>query len=316
MSDTTFRDLWTRLLVYAPQLPLPLAQEFTNTSYSRALAYYPWTNLRAYDEFVVPAVYQDGTASVTQDSATVTGNGTAFTSAMLNRQFYVGNQAAPLYTIIAIDTGAQTLTLDRPFEKDTDPTASYQITQVLVEMPSDFLSLEVVRDIVNNWRLYTTYPQKRLDLIDARRQVSGTPWIMAYAPPRIQSNGIPVQRYELWPRCLPGPKTYAFTYIKKPPLMTSSTERPIYPIRGDAIRLGALVELTRWPGTTELKNPYFDMNQHQVYEREFQDRLEECWKDDQMIGQSAISYRQEPTVPWAPIDAKFIQSHDVFTFSI
>jgi hypothetical protein len=69
-------------------------------------------------------VYSTGTVTVTLDSRTVTGSGTAFTSAMVGRKF-LGPDSA--YYKIASVTSGTVLILTEPYQSATASGASYQI---------------------------------------------------------------------------------------------------------------------------------------------------------------------------------------------
>lgn len=71
-------------------------------------------------------VVKQGHAQVTNGSATVTGVGTSWTSAMATRAFYVVGHTAK-YTISSVDTSAQTLTLSAAYGGSTDKFAVYAI---------------------------------------------------------------------------------------------------------------------------------------------------------------------------------------------
>ncbi len=312
MSDQNFEQLWKKIQLLAPDCPTPLAQDFVNTAYSRAVRYYPWSQLRRETEFYFPAVEETGAVDVTNGSEYIQGVGTAFTADMLYRQILVG-PVTPYYTIIAIDVALQILTLDRPFEKDSGSSQPYEIGKFYYELPADFGEFDTVVDLLNNWKLHTNFQQNQLDVWDAKRQVSGTPWILVSAPPRlVTTTNLNVKRTELWPRVSPGPRTYSVRYRKIPSLMSAPTDRPEYPFRGDVIRKGALAELSIWPGTATVRNPYYNLDQHRMLDEEFKDGLQECWKDDQGLSQTAIRYDDWEGVPYAPIDARYMQSHDIF----
>lgn len=313
--DSTFNQLWQMIQVYCPSIPIPMAQEMINNSYSRALSYYPWGALRKDEELVVPAAYSTGTVTVVQGSGTVTGITTVWTAAMVGRQFYTDGQAAPLYTITAVDTGLQTLTLDRAYEKASDTTV-YSISLVLAVMPADFSQLETVRDIANGWRLrLNKITQKKLDLVDPKRTVVGTTWTWVDAPPLINSDGTSTVRYEMWPRPMAA-ATYPFRYNARPARMSAATDRPIFPIRGDALRLGALSELSRWPGFAGAPNSYFDIRLHDTLEKEFADRMNELWRDDQAILANSITYGEDGSWPLSPVDSDFLRSHDLMPYLV
>lgn len=312
MSQETYQQLWKRLLIYAPGCPLPLAQEFINTAYSRALAAWKWSQLRKDSEFTIPALYNTGTVTVTNGSAIVTGAGGAnWTSAYVNRQFYIGG-IAPFYDILSVD-GSTQLTLSRPFNGAAGSGLAYSISVIYQEMPSDFLQLEVIRDIVLNWKLHLWVNQDLLDAWDSKRTVAGTPWIASAAMPRVPGGGAAnVSRVELWPKVLPGPKYYAYRYEAKPLLLSDPDDRPIFPIRGDTIRHGALAELAQWPGTAKAPNPYFNLNLANKHEMSFQEGLMEAIREDNEFCNTQVRYVDETAFPWAPIDAQFWQQHALF----
>lgn len=310
MADQTFEQLWKRVQLYAPSCPVPLAQEFVNTAYSKALTWDRWSGLRKEYDILLPQIYQ-GYVNVVAGSTTLTGVGTAFTTAMLYRQVMV-NSITPIFTITAVDAGAQTITIDRAWPKPSATNQSFEIGQYYVEVPSDFREWDIVRDIDNNWKLHTNFQQRQIDVWDTKRQVTGVPWIVAPAPDRITTTGVVVQRYEFWPRPSPGPKTYSTRYIRRPPLLSDPDDRPIRPLRGDVIRKGALAELAMWPGTQTDPNPYFNLGLHSTLTKEFEDGMGQVWKIDQEGAQTAILYEDWEGVPYAPIDARYLQSHDIF----
>lgn len=305
-ADSTFEGLWKRLLVHAPNLPVPLAQEFVNTAYFRALGFSQWSQLRQNREFFYPDPYSTGTVSISQDSTIVTGAGTAFTAAMAGRQLIVNGQA-PFLDISSVDSATQ-LTLTRAWVDDSVAASTYSINTVYVPMPTDFLSLGIVRDLALNWKLRTNISQEQLDTWDSKRTTSGTGWVFASTPPLADGT----VRYELWPR--PGAsKVFAYTYNRRPALLSAAGDIPMYPVRGDAIREGALAELSLWPGPSkEDPNPYFDLNSHRIHEKRFWDRIFAIEREDQDIRQTNIQYSDFDTLLWAPIDAAFAQNHDIF----
>lgn len=304
MADT-FATLWKRLLVYAPETPVPLAQEWINTAYSRILTKTNWSGLRAEGEFVIPATYNTGTVTVTQNSTAIVGNGTTWTSAMIGRQLIVG-AIGPFYTITDVPS-TTSITLDRVYGGTSGATLAYDVLQVYLSAPTDFLQLQAVLDRANNWRLHTRYLQENLDTWDSKRSVSGTPTILATAP-FSSSGGV---RFEIWPRITSG-KTYSYRYVKKPLPLTNPTDTPIWPISSYAIIQGALAEMSMWPGLKNSRNMFFDPNQMRMREDAFEKETQGLLLEEQKINQTAISYDGWETVPYAPIDAAYMQTHDIY----
>lgn len=304
MADT-FESLWKRLLVYAPETPIPLVQEFINTAYSRALTEVNWNAQRGEGEFIIPATYNTGTATVTQNSTSVSGVGTTWTSAMIGRQFFVTGRG-PFYTITAVGSSTS-LTLDRVYAGVSASGVTYDILSVYLTAPSDFLQFLAVMDRDNNWRLHTNFRQEQIDTWDSKRSVAGTPTILATAP--YDSSGL--VRFEIWPRATAG-KTYSYRYIKKLAQLVNATDPLVWPISGYCLIQGALAEITMWPGLRGKPNPFYDLNQHNVHETLFKEELQKLILEDQRINQTAIIYEGWENVPYAPIDAAYLQTHDIY----
>lgn len=302
-GDATFEQLWKRLLVYAPEVPIPLAQEFINTAYSRLLAFHEWSALKKDNAFYVHAPYTTGTTTIAQGDTVVVGAGTVWDSTMVNRQIRFGTNP-PIYTIITF-TDPTHLVIDRPLEA-LDGNGAYTIEDDYLLCPSDFLTFTSVRDITNNWRLNLQYTQEHLDIWDPRRTTTGLPRLLAAAP----ANNAGLRRYELWPRAT-STVLYPFRYISKPALLSAAADRPIFPVRGDVLREGALAELALWPGTNTYKNPYYDLNLHNMHEKRYWKGVAELLLEDQQVAQTDVAYDVDYMLPYAPIDARFFQTHGI-----
>lgn len=298
----TFESQWKRLLVYAPDLPFPMAQEFINTAYSRVLAAGPWATLRKRADFILPAPIS---VAATPTNGSVTVSSASAATAHVGRQIYEDH--APFYTIVDVSIGAS-YTLDRGWAGTTGAT-TMTVEQVYVVVPSDFLTFISVVDTDDNWRLHTGFTAETLDVWDAQRTSTGSSWIVASTTPQpssiAASAGFP--RYEFWPRPAAA-KTFNYQYLRKPPLLSAASDTLAFPIRGDLVRHGALVEMSMWPGTAERPNPYFNMDLAREMELKFQAGLIEAQREDQEITQTAVQYA-DSDLPWAPLDAEFIQAH-------
>lgn len=314
--DSNYQGLYNRLILYSPELPVGLAQTFVNKAYARILSEKWWSGLRKDTEIFINDPYTTGTITVTQGSTTVQGIGTAWGAnigpqVFSNGQQYIAfqlvvNAQAPFYDIVAVNTGAQTLTLDRPFP-DVTQTVGYSLENVYLVMPNDFIAVESMRDMQNNWRLHvTSFRQSQLDIWDPRRTVTGTPWVMAAAQYDLYGN----RRYEIWPRAA-SHRLYPMRYLRRPPLLAALTDSPIYPITSESILEGALSELAAWRGSAAAPNPYYDVNLHRSHEDRFYKRIAEIELEDENLNQMRITYEDLNSVPYAPIDARYLQTHDV-----
>lgn len=99
----------------------------------------PWSWLLKEGAITTVAEYSTGTVSLTQGSATVTGSGTTFTSAMVGRRFRSSDGTQ--YTISAYVSGTQ-VTLSTAYAGSSVSGAAYRIYQDVYSLPSDCVVLQ------------------------------------------------------------------------------------------------------------------------------------------------------------------------------
>lgn len=95
--------------------------------------------------------YADGTITVTQDSTTVTGSGTAFTDSMVGR--YVKVSGSDDYYEIESITGDSELELKDAYNGETQSGASYVIYRIFYPLASDFKKMKYVKQVVTPARV-------------------------------------------------------------------------------------------------------------------------------------------------------------------
>ena len=316
MSDQTFEQLWRFMMVYFPECPLPIAQQCVNTAYSKGLRRGRWAGQRASSVFNIEAPIPGTGLRTTLGSTTFINLDSVlepWDSTMLGKQVVIDG-VGPYYTILAVDTTTLNHTITTDIAASTTAAGQdYTIQQIYLTPPSDFASFLSVIDQENNWKLHLTYAQEQLDYFDGQRSTTGTPFILAGGVPYATPSGetVPRPRFELWPRTA-GVKSYPYHYVKRLPLLSAASDRPIFPFVGDVLRHGALAELALWPGTKQLPNPYFDMQQHMMHRQIFEDGLKEIERDDQELAQTMISYHDN--LPFAPFDASWLQTHGGWPF--
>lgn len=91
------------------------------------------------DSFVTTAPYETGTVDVTNDSASVSGTGTSWTSAMEGRKFYVEGDSFPY--VVKTVSSTTSLTLDTIYTGTTATGSSYRIFQDEYIMPYDCIAV-------------------------------------------------------------------------------------------------------------------------------------------------------------------------------
>src|SRR5277367_1867657 len=175
----TYSELWRALQLHSPILPTTLAQQFIRSRFRDIRRKRLWSWRIGQNQCITPNVYSIGLASATVNSLTVTGSATAWTSALIGLQFRFG-AVAPIYTIVAVNQAAQTLTLDLPYGGAANATPTgYQIFQAYLTPPADFQDFISLKDTFNNYRLWLHLTQEELDTYDAQRSWSGTAYGVA-----------------------------------------------------------------------------------------------------------------------------------------
>lgn len=303
MAQATFEKLYKGLLVRSPDLLVPLAQEYIKYAYRKALNACEWGATRRQAEWTIPASYTTGTVTVTQDSTTVTGSGTTWTTASHGGlQFKVGN--GPYYTVSLVNS-TTSLTLDRAYAGTTSSGAAYSISRVYVTPSSDFKSVVGVLDPENRWKLWLGYSQEFADARDPQRSRTGPPTHLLSGT--YNDSGVP--RFELWPR--PTASGYlTYKYYRNTPDLSDDTDTIIFPFTEELIMSGAISELARHPGTAEKPNPYFDIRIAGEAGAEFQRCLGYAMRMDQSVYNSDF-WKVEEEIPYAPTrDLDYLREHD------
>lgn len=126
-----------------------------------------WNWLSANTSFVHSAYLSTGTASVTQDSATVTLSSAPSTS-KANYLFSIDG-SNEVYKISAHTAATTTVTLNVAFTGDTNATASYKIWTDAVSLPTN------CREVVELWHDHRRLPMDPLGLKAFRRLVNENP---------------------------------------------------------------------------------------------------------------------------------------------
>lgn len=315
-TSPTFQELWRDLRLYAPDLPLPLAQQFVAFAYKRAAKATTWSQLFGIGQLYVPAAYTTGTVTVNDGSTTVTGAATAWTADMVGRQIMMANQGVPWYDIVAVNVGLQTITLDRAYSGPNLAGAIHEVNLVYATMPADFDFFKTVVDTVREWRLYFDVQQHLLDSWDPKRmKTAGDPWLLSPIGPQptaLQTAGVVRHRYELWPRVGNAARRIVYKYQKQAPDLSVASSRPFWPLTKEALLEGALARLAMYKGTQDAPNPYYDLNLYRFHQEGFLRETHRCELEDQRVSQTWVDFADADSWPFAPIDGSYLQRHDVW----
>ena len=309
MALDTYNAIVGRVILRCPSAGYLLARDWVKDAFRRIAERRRWSWLVKRGQFLAPALYKTGTVTVVRESSTVTGAGTAWTNAMVDRQLKIGTN--PIYTITSVNVGAQTLVIDDVWGGASAAGSAYEIYKSYYCPPSDCHALISVYDPRMNWQLYRNFTQQELNMWDSQRANRGQAWVVAsfdYYTPVGQT--IPQPRFELWPHQT-AEYVYALLYEARPTdLSDSGATLPRY-IHGDALLEGALAMAARWPGpSADRKNPYFDIKLASMHDARFEQLVMEMERQDDNVFEDDVSYLAATGLPFAPfIDSAWLQSH-------
>lgn len=313
----TFPEIWNRVLLRAPDIGAPIAQDFVRNAFRRVAEKRRWSWLIKFGQFISPNIYSTGRITATQGSATVVGVGTAWLSAspsLLYQQFRASLNA-PIYTIIEV-TDDTHIVLSSPFGSVTQTNTGYQIYTCFFPTPTDYFAMLTLWDPQNNWQLNLNVKQEELNSWDAQRANFGQAWMVSFRDTSIlypgYTSGPGVPRMEIWPHA-PG-YTYPFLYeARAQDLNDPGATLPRF-IRGDVLLEGALTEAAYTRNIGTRPNTYYDPIAGRFHDGKYMEMVAELERqDDEVDMQDLIRGYGVPNayaVPWG--DSRWLQSHGPF----
>jgi hypothetical protein len=242
------------LTQWNPNLDPTNAARMINNRYRAIVCRRNWYGLKVRGIASTPATVNNGMVTVTQNSSTVTGDGTNnWDQSIVGLQF----RSAMIYewqTITAVSlpdpiTNVQTITLDMPF---TGPTATggYQIAMVYLTFGNNINRFKWATNKFWGWRIrFDVVNIQTLNWRDTWRTMYGWTTDFVTRPPTPDGQF----QVELWP---PGYQyqEIPFEAYTQPPEMRLDTDSPVAWIRSDVIVTGALSDALLFRPKT---NPYY-----------------------------------------------------------
>jgi len=320
MALSTFENLYKGVLLRCPMAGEFLARDWIRWSFRELVERRAWSWLLKRSQFIMPAQYATGTVTVTTSSNLVQGAGTAWTTAMIGRQFRL-NIFTPIYTIIAVDPVLQTLTLDDLWGAVSKTGAQYQIYYCYLIPPTDYHAMKVAWDPNFSWRLWTDeVRQEDLARFDGQRAWQGTPYVLAdFDYTNLQLGGAaitpPLPRLEIWPHQT-AQYVIPFLYESRPPdLDDAGATLPRY-ISGNVLMEGALAKCAMWPGpSADARNPYFNLTLAKGHQDNFKKQVDELERQDEEVYSRDVYYDNYMHWPNAPlpfaVSGSFLQLHAI-----
>lgn len=253
MAADTFNDAWTKARLYLPAVPPMLVRDFCQDAYTRACSYRDWGFLRGEGTLSFLAA-RSISVGVIQGSTAVT-SAALFVATDLGRQFRVGT--SPVYTVVAY-TDTSNITLDRAYAASTDAAATAQILDLYVTTPVDFSHFIIIADPYYQRPIPFWISQDQIGLADPARTVTDTLRYLCSFRPSVLPSTLGQMQYEAWPAPTSA-RQYPYLYQKQAGKLTeTSVLTGVFANRADLLKLGAQMCAAEWPGSNDLKNPYFN----------------------------------------------------------
>lgn len=191
MSFLTLKNAVVRL---SPnQISTTLAGEVVNAAYARVIRSRNWTSNHSYQAITLEAPYTTGTVTTARGSATVTGSGTTWVAAHVDRMFQVG-QSVPI-RITAVGS-ATSLTLAQAWGDAAVSGSTYALLDNRFSLGSN------VERILSLTSKHHTLERKDLSFLntaDPSRLLRATPRFFAEFEVRAPGSSTMRREIEVWP---------------------------------------------------------------------------------------------------------------------
>lgn len=266
MAAETFEDVWRRARLNFGNVPALLVRDWAQDAYTHACEYRGggWGFLRK-EASLSTLASRSLTVTFTQSSTAIT-SAALFVATDAGRQIKVGTY--PYYTIVSV-TDASNAVIDMAYA-DTGGALTATILNAYAVLPADFKRFLLVLDPTNQRPIPFWVSEDELALTDTMRTSSdsGARYLVAQGYSTATAT-LGQARYEYWPSGTAA-KHYPYLYYRKAERFADASPLPgVFSNRADLLKLGAKLEAAQWPGTTEQKNPYYNLA--------LADRLQKQW---------------------------------------
>lgn len=313
-----YNDFANELVGYVNKLPFLLAQRHVNRAWREIRDSRLWTFLLSESLIIIPAAVSAGTVNLVQFATTVTLDAAAqaAVAGLANpiitlRQFRVTGGAGVIYNITGYDPGTGIMTLDKQVTDATNAAQGYQIYQCYFPAPSsDFLRWVSIYNPYQGYWLKLHYTRREFDMRDPQRASFGSPYYCsAY---KFDANNVPM--FELWPHQT-AQMTLQTILQRRGTDFATPTEAPPAVISDELLSAKSRVKAYEWAiantGTfPELRGIDWRFLMAQAM-GEYKAELNRIKKADEETFLQNYVIPVDPTAFLGPIDAKYIQSHDI-----
>lgn len=261
-----------------------MAPVFLNDALRKVLDRRTWYGLFTKAQVCVPAAVVGGTATVTNGSNLVRGVGTAWTNSAVGMQFRQGYNA-PIYTITAVDTVNQVLTLEMPWGGPS-LSAGYYIVKYYYSFPN----VKYIKTMVNTimgFKFRLNLTQNFLNARDPWRAMGGNfSWGIAPMPTDTYGNYV----FELYPASWTVQAFPVLMYTQPSNLVKDTDTLPPY-IRCDVLIKEAIAQVLVWRGAKN--NQFYDPGESQRKHAEFEAELNHMAQADENLYRTDTIYKDD-----------------------
>lgn len=291
----TYSEIVRRVRLHASTAPLFLVREWVEAAYLELASHRRWSFLRQPHTLVIQPARDLASIVVTQGSTTITSTA-LFVAGDLGREIRVGTY--PYYTITAF-TDTSTITIDRAYGDVTDADTPAQVLSAFVTLPADFASFRTITDPTTRRPFpFWMHEDSLLRLDPKRDDGGGLPRALVAASPSPLASTLGRVRYEWYPVSTSA-RAYPCLYNKQPTLPDDTTT--FTGVLADAqsvLTTGALSFAAKWPGTPDVRNPYFNLPLCDKLEKDFAAGIQSLsLRDDEQYGDDLLPEDWSETPP-------------------
>lgn len=303
----TFGSVWKKVALQASAVPPMLVRSYVQDAYQVACQGRRWSWLRRNYQPTTLAS-RAITCICSAGSTTITGT---FIATDLNRQIRTTNQGVP-YTIVALNAALTSATLDLGFA-GTAGSNTMTILDAFLFMPANFDGVRTLSNLTVQQPMPWWYTNEQLDFWDPSRIWSDSTARIIAARGVWNGGGTMNGRqvYEWWPYPT-ALATYQMSYYATNEPADDDELQGVLATKSNVLEMGALAQCALYPGTTEKKNPYFNMALADRLEKQFQAGMQELSvrDEDQSPGEEFERIDWRWVQGLVPMDTHLLRSTD------
>lgn len=307
VQQLNYREMIQEVCLWNPSLDPQIAGRFLNNAYREVQRKREWYALKVRGNVNIPTIpAQTGTATVTNGSNIVQGNGTTWASAGPNS--VVGFQfrssfAGPWQTIVSVSNALQQLTLDTPYGLATR-TGGFQIQQAFANFGANIKYLLWAVNQQQGWPIEVNVPIQTENTWDVWRVSLGWTTVFGTRPPTPDG----IFQVEMWPTPFQA-QVFPFEAYIQPPNMVLDQDCPVSFIPADLLVTRAIADAKVFGGRGD---KYYDPTVAAGKMAEFKSKLEDTENADNMLDQQDVTWDygfEEGRVGFGP-GSFYGQTHD------